>query len=115
MRAVRRADKGHQVAFAEATSRDAVDRIRNRDVLVSERRPLGEGEFWPDQLVGLEVRPGGGRVTGVVCGPAQDRLAIERGDVVFEIPFVEALVPVVDVEGGYLEVVEIDGLSESTT
>jgi len=114
VRAVRRADKGHQVAFAEATSREAADRIRNRDVLVSERRPLGEGEYWPDQLVGLDVRPGGGRVTGVVGGPAQARLTIKRGDVAFEVPFVEALVPVVDVEGGYLEVVEIDGLTEST-
>ena len=112
VRAVRRADKGHRVAFAEATSRDAADRIRNRDVFALGRRALGEGEFRPDQLVGLDVRPGGGRVTGVISGPAQDRLAIKRGDVVFEVPFVEDLVPVVDVESGYLEVVEIDGLTE---
>lgn len=115
VRAVRRADRGHQVAFEEVTGREGADDIRNCDVYVIERRPLEDGEFWPDQLVGLDVRPGGGKVVGVIHGPAQVRLAVERHGTVFEVPFVEALVPVVDLLGGYLELAEIEGLTEPTT
>ncbi len=47
----------------------------------------------------------------VVLGDAQDRLTVEtpqgrRADV----PFVDALVPVVDAENGFVVVVEIPGL-----
>jgi 16S rRNA processing protein RimM len=113
VRAVRRVDKGHhQVAFEEVLDRNTAEQIRNNDVLVEERRDLDEGEYWPDQLIGLEVRPGGGTVTAVIHGPAQVRISVERDGLVFEVPFVEALVPVVDLAGGYLEIVEIDGLTE---
>jgi 16S rRNA processing protein RimM len=44
-------------------------------------------------------------------GPSQDRLVIERSGTRFEVPFVDELVPVVDVAGGFVEVVEIEGLS----
>lgn len=111
VRALRRADRGHQVAFEEATDRGAAEAIRNLDVFVSTRRSLGVDEFWPEDLVGLEVRPGGGSVAGVNFGPGQDRLVIEREGIRFEVPFVESLVPVVDVESGYVEVVEIEGLN----
>lgn len=112
VRAMRRGKKGHEVAFGEVTDREGAERIRNQEVFVTERRALSDGEFWPDQLVGLEVRPGGGKVVEVIHGPAQVRLAIERDRMVFEVPFVEPLVPVVDLESGYIEVVEIDGLTE---
>lgn len=112
VRAVRRADKGHhQVAFEEVLDRNAAEEIRNTEVLVEERRQLEEDEYWPDQLIGLEVRPGGGTVTAVTHGPAQVRISVERDGVVFEVPFVESLVPVVDLASGYLEIVEIDGLT----
>lgn len=114
VRAIRRADRGHHVAFEGVTDREAAEAIRSLDVHVPERRALGEEEYWPEDLVGLEVRPGGGSVVDVSHGPAQDRLVIERDGQRFEVPFVEALVPVVDVEGGFVEVVEIEGLSEQT-
>ncbi|MEA1904082.1 MAG: ribosome maturation factor RimM [Actinomycetota bacterium] len=114
VRAVRRADKGHQVAFKEVTNRDGAEKIRNLDVMVASRRELSEGEFWPDQLTGLAVRPGGGTVVGVAHGPGQDRLVVDRDGLVFEVPFVNELVPVVDIDEGYVEVVEIDGLTESS-
>jgi 16S rRNA processing protein RimM len=110
VRAIRPADKGYQVAFDEVVDREGADRIRNLDVFVSERRTLGEQEFWPDQLVGLEVRPGGGTVVAIIHGPAQDRLVIEREGARFEIPFVDPLVPVVDLEAGYIETEEPHGL-----
>lgn len=110
VRDVRRVDRGFQVAFVGIDDRPSAEQIRNRDVLVTERRQLEEGEYWPEDLIGLEVRPSGGVVTGVENGPAQDRLVIERDGTVFQVPFVEALVPVVDVEAGYLEITPLDGL-----
>lgn len=110
VRTIRKTDKGYQVAFVEVTDRTGAEAIRNHDVFVGEPRPLDQGEFWPSDLIGLEVRPGGGRVVGLEQGPAQDRLVIEREGITFEVPFVEALVPVVDLEQGFVEIVEIDGL-----
>ena len=112
VRAIRQTDRGYQVAFEDVVDRNGADQIRNLDVFVPQRRPLGEEEFWPDQLVGLEVRPGGGTVVAVVHGAAQDRLVVERDGVRFEVPFVDEFVPTIDLEGGHVVVVEIEGLSE---
>jgi ribosomal 30S subunit maturation factor RimM len=60
------------------------------------------------------VTPGGGRVVDVVFGPAQDRLVVERDAIRFEVPFVEAFVPRVDLETGVVEIVEIEGLIPPT-
>jgi 16S rRNA processing protein RimM len=54
-------------------------------------------------------------VVAVNHGPAQDRLVIERDGVRFEVPFVDPLVPVVDVEAGYIETNEIEGLIEPSS
>lgn len=112
VREIRRGKRGHEVAFLEVTSRDAAEELRGSDVLAPERRRLGENEYWPDDLIGLGVRPGGGVVSAISYGTAQDRLVIERHETTFEVPFVDELVPVVDVAAGYVEIVEIDGLSE---
>lgn len=111
VRAVRHGKKGPQVAFEEVVDRAGAEEIRGSDVYVDEARDLGEREFWPSDLVGLEVRPGGGRVAGVAHGVSQDRLVIEREGTSFEVPFVDELVPVVDLEEGYVEVDEIEGLN----
>ena len=114
VRELRRGKKGPQVAFEDVIDRPAAELLRGREVFVDERRTLGEGEFWPGDLVGLEVRPGGGAVVEVAHGPAQDRLVIERDATRFEVPFVSELVPVVDLDAGFVEVVEIEGLSSPT-
>lgn len=111
VRAVRRGKKGHQVQFVEVTSRDGAESIRGNDVYVAERRTLGDGEYWPDDLVGLAVRPGGGNVSRVIYGLAQDRLVVDRDGSTFEVPFVHDLVPNVNIDDGYVEIVEIEGLS----
>lgn len=111
VRAIRKADRGYHVAFEGVPDRTAAESIRNLDITVPARRELSEDEFWPEDLIGLEVRPNGGSIAEVVFGPSQARLVIERGDSRFEVPFVEDLVPVVDVESGFVEVVEIEGLS----
>jgi 16S rRNA processing protein RimM len=111
VREVRDGTRGPQVAFEDVNNREAAEAIRGQDVYVVERRDLGEGEFWPEDLIGLEVRPGGGVVTAVSHGAAQDRLVIDRQGITFEVPFVNDLVPTVDVEAGFVEILEIEGLS----
>ena len=88
MRAIRKADRGHQVAFQGLFDRGAAERIRNLDVMVRERRELADDQFWPEDLIGLEVRPNGGIVEDVIFGPAQERLVIGRDGRHFEVPFV---------------------------
>lgn len=111
VRAVRQGTKGPQVAFEEVRTRDVAEPLRGSDVFVTQPRRLGEREYWPSDLVGLEVRPHGGRIVSVAHGTAQDRLVVERDDNIFEVPFVDDLVPVVDLVGGFVELNEIEGLS----
>jgi 16S rRNA processing protein RimM len=111
VRAVGTGKRGPLVSFDEVTDREAAEAIRGNYVFATEKRQLSDGEFWPDALIGLEVRPGGGVVTGVEHGVAQDRLVVRRGDDSFEVPFVHDLVPVVDIEAGFVEIVDLPGLS----
>jgi 16S rRNA processing protein RimM len=111
VRALRQGKKGPQVAFHGVTDRSGAEQLRGHDVWVSGHRELGEGEYWPGDLVGLQVRPGGGEVIAVTHGVSQDRLTVDRDGVRFEVPFVEELVPIVDLEHGFVEIVEIEGLS----
>lgn len=111
VRSIREADRGYHVAFEEVVSREGAEQIRNRDVMVSLRRELTDDEYWPEDLIGLTVEPGGGVVAAVEHGPAQDRLVIRRGEDTFEVPFVNELVPRVDLARGTVEVLEIEGLT----
>lgn len=108
----RKTDKGHQISFVEVTERDGAEQIRGLDVYVPERRKLSADEYWPEDLIGLAVRPGGGLVVDLAQGPSQARLVIDRDGARFEIPFVSDLVPVVDLDEGYIEIVELPGLIE---
>jgi 16S rRNA processing protein RimM len=113
---VRRSDDLLLVRFGGHSDRRAADALRGADLYIpeDERRPLGPGEFWPDELVGLTVRaPDGaplGRVGQVVEGAAQFRLVVETPAGEVEVPFVAELVPEVDPAGGFLVVVPIEGL-----
>ena len=104
------------VAFREIADRTAAEGLHGT-VLEAEVDPADvpddPDEFYDHQLVGLEVRSGDevvGTVTGIVHGPHQDTLTIAvDGREVF-VPFVNALVPVVDVAGGFVTVNVIAGL-----
>jgi 16S rRNA processing protein RimM len=117
VRAVRRVDRGFQVAFEGIGTRESAEEIRGLAVSVDERRPLADYEFWPEDLVGLRVFDEAGREVGVVkqvvYGPGQDRLEISTGDGAgFEVPFVDELVPVVDLGAGRIQIIAIPGLIE---
>lgn len=114
--AIRRADRGHHLKLNGVNSRVAAEAIRGNDVMAVERRGLGENEYWPEDLVGLDARdPEGndlGKISSLVTGGAQDRLVIVGEGTRFEVPFVTELVPEVDVSGGYVVVNRIEGLIE---
>lgn len=112
VRALRRGRKGPQVAFVEVGDLASAEEIRGCEVRAPEARELAGDEYWPHDLIGLEVRPGGGVVVGVEHGVGQDRLVVERSGETLRVPFVRALVPVVDLAAGYVEIVEIEGLSQ---
>lgn len=112
VRGLRKGTKGHEVAFENVTNRTGAEEMRGSSVFVETRRELAEGEYWPGDLIGLDVRPGGGKVVDISYGAAQDRLVVERDGVLFEVPFVDDLVPLVEPAEGYVEIVEIEGLSE---
>lgn len=117
VRAVRRVDRGFQLAFKGIDDREAAEEVRGLEVAVTERRQLGDGEYWPADLIGLSVVDQDGRavgvVTDVVFGPGQDRLRVEQTDgPAFEVPFVDALVPMVDLQAGRVEINSIPGLIE---
>lgn len=121
---IERVRKGAGVAivkFVEATDRDAAELLKGVQLTMDEanRRVLDEGEYWPFQLRGLEVRDEAGHKRGVVAdvvtGGAQDRLVIDTdGGGRTEVPFVDALVPTVDVAEGYLTVVALSGLLDAS-
>jgi 16S rRNA processing protein RimM len=106
------------VSFAEVTDRDGAEALRGATLSIDslERRILSADEFWPEDLIGLEARdPAGtviGSVTAVDADSPQSRLTIAtpRGD--FIVPLVNALVPEVNLAGGYLVVQPIEGLLE---
>jgi 16S rRNA processing protein RimM len=117
VRALRRVDRGFQIAFEGVGTRESAEEIRGLAVSVDERRQLADDEFWPENLAGLRVFDEAGRevgvVQGVVFGPGQDRLEITTGDGArFEVPFVGELVPVVDLGAGRVEINSIPGLIE---
>jgi len=93
--------------FAGIEDRNEAEGLKGVQIMidVADRRVLGVGEWWPEDLVGCSaVDPSGdsiGKVVEVILGGAQDRLAVVRSDGArAEVPFVDALVPIVDADAG---------------
>lgn len=97
--AVRSHKEGLLVRFTEIADRNAGEALAKATLTIdaAERRALEEGEYWPEDLIGLTALGPGkrmlGRVTDVILGAAQDRLVVTtpHGQVV-EVPFVAAIV-----------------------
>jgi 16S rRNA processing protein RimM len=91
------------VKFEGVDSRDSAELIRGA-VFVSEdqRRSLGEGEYWPQDLVGCRVLTLAGddvgEISDVVEGPAQDLISVDRDGGTFLVPLVKEIVVEVDVD-----------------
>lgn len=111
---------GHPVGFFdEVTDRTAAESIVKAILWVDQEQ--AEAQIEPDawynhQLVGLDVRRDGislGTVAQVQHFPAQDLLVVKTvsGDVL--VPFVTAIVPEVNIDGGYIVVTPPAGLFET--
>ncbi|NLE72356.1 MAG: ribosome maturation factor RimM [Actinomycetales bacterium] len=93
------------VTFREVADRTAAERLRGVDLVV-EVGPSDEEDAWyRHELVGLRAELADGRVVGEVVGlehlPAQDVLVVRETDgATTLVPFVRAIVPVVDPRGG---------------
>ena len=98
------------VTFAEAPDRTAAEALRGVELLVDvDDADAGadddEDAWYPHELAGLRAEHVDGRVLGEVVGlehlPAQDALVLREPDGARTlVPFVRAIVPVVDVAGG---------------
>jgi 16S rRNA processing protein RimM len=100
-------------------NREAADSLRNTVLLVPlESLPEIEDpdSYYDHQLVGLTVRLPDDSVVGEITAvrhEAQDLLVVRRADAPEAlIPFVSAIVPTVDVAGGFLVVDPPEGLLE---
>lgn len=120
-----RATRWHQsrllVSFEEVTDRNTAEAVRGLLLAVEvdpTETPADPEEFYDHQLVGLAVVTVDGRPVGelteVVHGSAQDLLSVRAADDGREIlvPFVQALVPEIDLEGGRVVVTDLPGLLE---
>jgi len=93
------------LSFAEATDRSAAERLRGIELLVESGDSDEDDAWYPHELAGLRAEHVDGRVLGTVAGlehlPAHDMLVlVESSGARTLIPFVRAIVPVVDVAGG---------------
>ena len=104
------------VRFEEVADRTAAEALTGTQLFIdaSERRPLDEDEYWPDDLVGLSaVSVAGvtlGRVESVIEGAAQFRLVISGSESRFEVPFVSELVPEINLATGTIVIADLPGL-----
>ncbi|MDC4232951.1 ribosome maturation factor RimM [Actinomyces sp. B33] len=112
-----RVHKGRMlVRFVGVETREGAEALRGAALLVDEHHE--EDAWYPHQLEGLAVvAPSGeglGVVTGLQPGAAQDLLLVRApcGEDVM-VPFVRALVPEVDIEGGRIVVDAPPGLFDA--
>lgn len=116
VRSAKSGDRGLLLSFAEIGDRNQAEDLVGAELFVAAaaRRSLDHDEFWPDQLIGLEVHDEGGallgRVNDVDDTTSQARLVISGTHGQFEVPFVDDLVPLVDIDGGYLVIRLVAGL-----
>ncbi len=108
------------VSFREVTGRDAAETARGLVLhvpVVPDETPEDAEEFYDHQLRGLAVVTTEGQPAGIVVdvlhSGAQDLLVVQRaGRKDALVPFVNALVPEVDLAGGRLVVADRPGLLE---
>lgn len=105
------------IVFEEITDRTAAEALQGSELTASineDVRPEAPDEFYDRHLIGLTVRDSHGNDRGQVGAvehlPAQDLLLVTTttGDV--RIPFVEALVPEINLDEGFLVVADVPGL-----
>jgi 16S rRNA processing protein RimM len=104
------------VSFVEVADREGAEALRGSSLTIDpqDRRSLGEDEYWPEDLIGMEARDTSGKAIGSIkavdADAPQSRLTIATPQGDFIVPLVTALVPEVNLAGRYLVVEPIEGL-----
>ena len=92
--------------FTEVTDRTAAEALHGVELVVDAAQDDDEDAWYPHELAGLRAEHTDGRLLGTIAGlehgPAHDMLVlVEDGSGARTlVPFVRAIVPVVDVAGG---------------
>ncbi|MCG2622319.1 ribosome maturation factor RimM [Arthrobacter sp. I2-34] len=108
------------LAFHEVPDRNRAEELRGAKLFINTEETEDEGDAWYEhELVGLAVLVDGkevGKVAGLNTMPAQDLLVVRtpEGEEVL-VPFVTAIVPEVDVAGGFVRLTPPAGLFELNT
>lgn len=105
------------VKFEEASTRPAAEGLRGRlYVTEDERRDLGDGEFWIDDVVGahavLASGESAGTITAVIPGVAHDLLEVATAHGARLVPLVKEIVVDVDVVARRVTIDPPEGLME---
>lgn len=107
------------VAFEGHLDRTAAEALRGQVLSLQvpvDERPSEPEEFFDRQLIGLTVVRADGEPVGVVTQvehlPSQDLLIVDIDGQSRMIPFVNDLVPKVDLDAGTLHIAEVKGLLE---
>jgi 16S rRNA processing protein RimM len=109
------------LGFEGISTRNQAEEIRGAKLFIeTEELDGNDDEGWYEhELVGLEARVGSqivGKVAALNTMPVQDLLVIEGTDgKEILVPFVEEIVPEVNVEGGYVQLTPPPGLFELNT
>lgn len=110
------------VGFEQVTDRNAAEALTGAELVAlvpSDEMPSGDEEYFDRQLVGLRVLDAAGAhvgdIVGVLHGPAQDLLVITVNGTERLVPFVHALVPVVDLTAGQVQLADVSGLLSEVT
>ncbi len=105
------------VTLRGVDDRTAAEALRGQDVwarVPADEAPDEEGLYFDRHLIGLQVRDAAGRTVGRVTAvqhhPGQDLLVVDVAGAERLVPFVTALVPVVDRAAGFLQVADLPGL-----
>ncbi|MFJ4263801.1 ribosome maturation factor RimM [Paenarthrobacter nicotinovorans] len=106
------------LGFEEIADRNAAEAIRGAKLFIETEELDDDGEegWYEHELVGLQARVGAqtvGKVAALNTMPAQDLLVIESVDgKEILVPFVDEIVPEVNVEEGYILITPPAGLFE---
>jgi 16S rRNA processing protein RimM len=107
------------VSFETVLDRSAAEELRGTMLVVDSATSGATGDpedFWDHDLIGLAAQTADGRALGLVTDvlhpPGADLLTIDVDGQDVLVPFVAAIVPVVDVAGGRIVVDPPEGLLE---
>lgn len=105
------------LGFEEVPDRNAAELLRGAKLFIDAEEIDNDDDSWYEhELVGLDARVGAeviGRVSALRTMTVQDLLIVERPDgEELLVPFVEEIVPEVNVDGGYVLLTPPEGLLE---